>query len=219
MLYKVFWIKNSIVMGGVVLGLLTGVCAQSQTPAELLKAANLAVSEERYDEAVSLMYIYLNEVEDSKAERVIEIAQDMRFRMATLLIELERIDEAAAILQIYLEQPACAFPRAAHKMMATALYEIADYEAAVEAVLAALAFEPEAVLSETGEEEEEEPDVFEQRKVKEEEPPYTLAEETMLHLMLAESYFALGRWEESLEPDAERVHGTIISSGIGFASW
>lgn len=212
-----FWIKNSIVMGGVVLGLLTGVCAQSQTPAELLKAANLAVSEERYDEAVSLMYIYLNEVEDSKAERVIEIAQDMRFRMATLLIELERIDEAAAILQIYLEQPACAFPRAAHKMMATALYEIADYEAAVEAVLAALAFEPEAVLSETGEEEEEEPDVFEQLKVKEEEPPYTLAEETMLHLMLAESYFALGRWEESLEPFEFVVENTEDDQRRGYA--
>ncbi len=217
MRYKVCWIKHSLFIGGLILLLLAGAHAQTQTPAELLKAANLAVSEERYDEAVSLMYIYLSEVEDSQAERVIEIAQDMRFQMATLLIELERLDEAAAVLQTYLEQPLCAFPRAAHKMLATALYEIEDYEAAVEATLAALQFEPESVIAVDKDGEEEEPDVFEQLKLREEEPPYTLAEETILHLMLAESYFTLGRWEESLEPFEFVIEHTEDDQRRGYA--
>jgi tetratricopeptide (TPR) repeat protein len=204
-------------MGGVILGLLGGAPAQTQTPAELLKAANLAVSEERYDEAVSLMYIYLSEVEDSQAERVIEIAQDMRFQMATLLIELERLDEASVVLQTYLEQSSCAFPRAAHKMLATALYEIEDYEAAVEAALAALQFEPETVRSEDEGGEEEASDVFEQLKQQEEEPPYALAEKTILHLMLAESYFTLARWEESLEPFEFVIEHTEDDQRRGYA--
>ena len=114
--------------------------AERQTPAELLKDATLAMQEARLDEASALMYLYLGQVESSKAERVVQIAQDMRFKLATVLIQMKRLDEAAFLLESYTSLPFATQPRQALKMMATCFYEISDYASTVNAVSNALAY-------------------------------------------------------------------------------
>ena len=69
------------------------VYADRQTPAEVLKDAMLAMQAEQFDDAAILMYLYLGQVEESKAERVVQIAQDIRFKLSTVLIQLDRFPQ------------------------------------------------------------------------------------------------------------------------------
>ena len=174
------------------------VMAQSASPGELLRDSEAAVQSGDYEEAAVLMYDYLSAVEQSDAERVVRIAQDVRFRLSTVLIELERLDEAAVLLETYIKQPFVAKPRQARKLMVTCFFETPDYESAAQAASNAIAFNAnprvEAVRKKMGYDRELETD--EETEVTEE--PYTSEEVTSLYQLQGEALFNLKRWAEAV---------------------
>ncbi|VGO22657.1 tetratricopeptide repeat protein [Pontiella sulfatireligans] len=177
---------------------------EGPTPAEILKEAMMHMGKEEYDDASALMYMYLSEVEESKAPRVIAIAQDIRFKLASILLKTERMDEAAPVLQEYIEYPLGKFQRLSRKMLATCLYEIEDYEGAVTACTNALYYNENPILeakkfvAKDDDDDEEESSRFKQKE--EEEPEYTQQELNELYLTLAESYYDLEQWTECIPP-------------------
>ena len=156
--------------------------AERQTPAELLKDATLAMQEARLDDASALMYLYLGQVEESKAERVVQIAQDIRFKLATVLIQMERLDEAAFLLESYLSLPFATQPRQALKMVATCFYEIRDYTSTVSAVSNALAYTSTQAMDASE---------SEMKSGDDDQAPFTMEEKVALSLMQAEACMEL----------------------------
>lgn len=179
-----------------------GVLAQDDlTPAEVLKAATKALDAGRYEDAAASMYTYLSMVEGSEMPRVISIAQDTRFKLATILLNTDppRLDEAAAVLQEYIDTPLAEKPRQAMKMLATCYFDTEAYEEAASAVTNALYYNENPVL-EAGKVVKSGKDEFEELEKKEPEPEFTQEELTTLNMMLAESYYKLQMWEESIDP-------------------
>jgi len=89
------------------------------SPAALLKESIQLMEAGKYADAAATMYIYLDTVGESKAPRVITIAQDIRFKLAGILIQDNRLEEAAPVLQDYIDLPLGKHPRQAMKMLAT----------------------------------------------------------------------------------------------------
>lgn len=183
--------------------------AERQTPAELLKDASLAMQEARLDEASALMYLYLGQVESSKAERVVQIAQDMRFKLATVLIQMKRLDEAAFLLESYTSLPFATQPRQALKMMATCFYEISDYASTVNAVSNALAYTSTQAV-----------DALESEEMSggDEEAPFTMEEKGALYLMQAEACMELQRWDGAVEAFEFVVEHAVDDQRKGYAT-
>lgn len=198
-----------------------GAVAQDEpTPAEILKEAMQAMDAGRYDDAAASMYMYLGMVEESKAPRVIAIAQDIRFKLATILLKAEpqRLDEAAAVLQEYIDTPLAEKPRQAMKMLATCYFETEAYEEAVTAVTNALWYndnpvlEASRVVKSRGDDEE-----VEKLDKKEPEPEFTQEELTMLNMTLAESYYKLEKWQECINPFSYVIANTPNEQRKGYS--
>ena len=184
------------------------VCADRQTPAEVLKDAMLAMQAEQFDDAAILMYLYLGQVEESKAERVVQIAQDIRFKLSTVLIQLDRLDEAAFLLEQYYKTPYAKNARQALKMMATCFYEINDYESTVDAVTNALAYVSPNFDN---------LDQIDEVKTLDDEPNYTKTEKVALNLMYAESNLELKRWKDAVLGFEFVIANTENSQRKGYA--
>lgn len=182
-----------------------------QTPAELLKDATFALQEENYEDAIYLMYMYLNEVEETKAERVIAIAQDLRYRLATTLVHLNRLDEAIVILEDYISNPEPNHSLHAYKMMATCYFELNQYDECIKTVSNALSHR---ILSSTLllENNLESSTDGGSHKV-----AYTQNDRIALNLLLAESHFYLKNWSESLPPFEYVIEHTIDDQQRGYA--
>ncbi|MCF7818873.1 MAG: tetratricopeptide repeat protein, partial [Kiritimatiellales bacterium] len=204
------------------------VCRSAEDPASpgaLLKESIQAMEAGRYADASATMYMYLDAVAESKAPRVIAIAQDIRFKLATILVKDNRLDEAAAVLQAYVDAPLANHPRQAMKMLATCLYESGDYEGCAASVTNALYYDAHPVVvaqmtvkdgdKKKDKDEEEEVSVPSGNEVV--EPAYTTAELTMLHLTLGEAYFALGKWEECIPPFTYVIGQTPDEQRKGYA--
>jgi tetratricopeptide (TPR) repeat protein len=182
---------------------------------EMLKAAMKAMEAKRYDDAIISMYSYLGEVSESVAPRVVSIAQDIRFKLASLLIQQGRKDEAAAILQEYIDLPLCLKKRQALKMLATCYFDSEQYEECATTVNTAIDYNENPVLltqRQSGDGE----DDFSKTNV-EPEPEYTPVELTTLYMTLAESYFNLEQWEECITPFSYVIEHTPNEQRKGYA--
>ena len=183
--------------------------AERQTPAELLKDATLAMQEARLDDASALMYLYLGQVEESKAERVVQIAQDIRFKLATVLIQMERLDEAPFLLESYLSLPFATQPRQALKMVATCFYEIRDYTSTVSAVSNALAYTSTQAMDASE---------SEMKSGDDDQAPFTMEEKVALSLMQAEACIELQRWDDAVVAFEFVVEHTVNDQRKGYAT-
>ncbi|MDF7824742.1 tetratricopeptide repeat protein [Pontiellaceae bacterium B12227] len=191
---------------------------EAPTAGEMLKAAMQAMEAKRYDDAIDSMYMYLGEVEESKAPRVVAIAQDIRFKLASILLQEERYDEAAAVLQDYVDLPLANKPRQAMKMLATCYFDTEAYEECASTVTNALYYNENPVLlservSKKGDDEDED---YSKEKVEPEEE-FTQEELTTLHMTLAESYFNIEMWEECIEPFSYVIATTPNEQRKGYA--
>ena len=187
-----------------------------KTPVEMLKESQRLVKAEKYAEAVDIMYLYLGEVRKSKSERVITIAQGVRYRQAAILISLDRLSEAVDPLQDYIKNDIAAHPRQARKLLSTCYYEMGDFENCVAATLEALDYNENPVLlakkiSQKGDEDE----GFEDEV--EEEEPFTPAEITLLNMTLGEAYFGTQSWKECIDPFSYAIEHTDDDQRKGYA--
>jgi len=194
--------------------------ADELTPGEVLKSAMKALQGKQYDEAIGLMYTYLGAVEVSEAPRVIAIAQDTRYKLATLLIEQKRLDEAAAVLEDYVAAPLAEHPRQAMKMLTTCYFETAAYQECITAVTNALYYNENPVvlankvIMRKGDDESDE----DYSKIEiEPEPEFTQEELTTLHMTLAESHYNIGHWEECIAPYSYVIENTTDDQRKGYA--
>ncbi|MDF7808168.1 tetratricopeptide repeat protein [Pontiellaceae bacterium B12219] len=187
----------------------------AMTAGEMLKAAMQAMEAKRYDDAIESMYMYLGEVSESKAPRVVSIAQDIRFKLASILIQQERMDEAAAILQDYIDQPLALKKRQAMKMLATCYFDIEAYEDCAATVTNAIYYNENPVLIAQRVTDSDEED-YSKTKI-EPEPEYTQKDLTTLHMTLAESYYKLEEWDLCIRPFSYVIEHTSNSQRKGYA--
>ena len=205
----------------------SGVFAQDDvSPGELLKRAIKMSESGNNQEAILLMYQYLEIVEESEADRVIAIAQDIRFKLSRLLIAEEQLEEAADVLQTYAATKLCKFPRAALRMLATCYYELGKPEApgappdvkalekCVVAVRDAIEYNENPVVVVKAVAEDSGVQAVDDGPTDEE---YTSDELVMLNLTLAESLFMLKQWTESIEPFTYVIENTTEEQRKGYA--
>ncbi|MEE9368236.1 MAG: tetratricopeptide repeat protein [Pontiella sp.] len=181
---------------------LAGYAQDAPTAGEMLQAALKAMQAKRYEDAIDSMYMYLGEVDESKAPRVLAISQDIRYKLGSILIAENRMDEAAPILQAYVDLPLANHPRQAMKMLTMCYFDTGAYEECVTAVTNALYYnENPVILSEKVTKSKDGDDEEDYSKVKiEPEADYTQEELTTLHMTLAESYFNIEGWAECIDP-------------------
>ncbi|MDZ8120214.1 tetratricopeptide repeat protein [Pontiella agarivorans] len=214
-----FSVIRQLVLAIVLLGSAT--CAFSAedapTAGEMLKSAMKAMQAKQYDDAIDWMYQYIGEVEASKAPRVVAIAQDTRFKLASILIQKDRYDEAAAVLQDYIDTPLADKPRQAMKMLATCYFDTEAYEECATTVTNALYYNENPVLiaTRTSDDDDDEED-YSKQKI-EPEDPYTQDELTTMHMTLAESYFNIEKYEECIPAYSYVIEHTDDDQRKGFA--
>ena len=207
------------VLGVLFSGVLTR-AGDEMTPSALLKASIQQMEAKQYDDAVSSMYMYLDAVGESEAPRVLEIAQDIRFKLATILIQQDRLGEAAAVLQDYIDQP-IGKRRTAMKMLSTCLYETDEYAACVEVTTNALYYnahpdEVAVVVTKKKKKGGNVPEVDKKPKVAD-DPEYTDQELILLHLTLGEAFFKLEKWAECIDPYTYVIEHTPSEQRKGYA--
>jgi len=216
--------------GFLALFLSSAVLAESEmSPAALLKESIRLMKSGQYDDAAATMYLYLDTVADSKAPRVITIAQDIRFKLAGILVQENRLEEAAEVLEAYIDHPLGKYPRQAMKILATCYYEYGKpsepdgapdpdaYGNCVTAVTNALEYNenPVLVIKTISEDDKEEERVT--TSDEEDDPEYTPAELILLHLTLGEALFGLEKWTESIEPFTYVIENTSDGQRKGYA--
>jgi len=191
------------------------------TPSALLKESIQQMEAGQYDDAVATMYMYLDAVVESKADRVIAIAQDIRFKLATILIQEDRLAEAAAVLQDYIDQP-LGKHRTAMKMLSTCLYETGEYAECIGVTTNALYYNANpdavAVVVKKGKKKKggNVPEIEDTPKV-EDDPEYTDQELILLHLTLGEAFFKLEKWAQSIDPFTYVIEHTPNEQRKGYA--
>ncbi len=193
--------------------------ADAATPAELLKEAKEHMAAKRFEEAATAMYMYLGEVEESELPRVIAIAQDIRFKLATILIQADRLDEAAAVLEEYVAQPAATHPRQARKMLSTCYFEIEDFEGCVTATTNAIEYNANPVVqarrtAQGGDEDDED---YSKYLDEEPEEEFTPEEVTTLHMTLGEAHYGLENWTDCIAPYEYVIANTPNEQRKGYA--
>ena len=188
------------------------------TAGEMLKAAMQAMEAKQYEYAIDSMYMYLGEVDLSKAPRVVAIAQDIRFKLATLLLQEERYDEAASVLQDYVDLPLANKPRQAMKMLATCYFDTEAYEECASAVTNALYYNENPVLltERVSKKKDDDDEDYSKQKVEPEEE-YTQDELTTLNMTLAESFFNIEKWDECIDPFSYVIEHTSNEQRKGYA--
>jgi tetratricopeptide (TPR) repeat protein len=205
----------------------SGVVAQDEeSPGELLKRAIKMSEAGKNQEAIGLMYQYLDVVETSEADRVIAIAQDIRFKLARLLIAENQLEEAADVLQKYTSTRLCKYPRAAMRMLATCFYELGKPDTpggaiteealkkCVTAVQDAIEYNEnpvvivKAVTDDSGGVQAVDDGLA--------DVEYTPDELVMLNLTLAESLFMLDEWAKSIDPFTYVIENTTDEQRKGY---
>jgi TolA-binding protein len=188
------------------------------TPGELLRKAGQQVKTKKYKGAIDTMHLYLDMVDQSTAQGVIRIAQDLRFKLITLLIEIDRLDDAVPVLQDYIDKPLGEYPRLARSMLATCLFATTNYADCVVAVSNALRYNEDPscdagrrVLT---------PDEIKQYAGYDEkgtELEYKSEDVTASYMTMAEAYYKLDKWNECLDPYQYVAEHTLDSQHKGYA--
>ncbi len=208
---------SSVVMAG-----------DEMSPAALLKKSLQLMEAGKYSDATTTMYLYLDTVGESKAPRVITIAQGIRFKLAGILIQEDRLEEAADVLQKYIELPLGKHPRQAMKMLATCYYEYGKptepdgapnpdaYNNCVVAVTNALEYNENPIIVVKAISSDDK-GVATSSVADETDPEYTPDELILLHLTLGEALFGLKHWAESIDPFTYVIENTTDGQRKGYA--
>ena len=215
-------IRTLLLAGLVMLGMAGQAAAQGDngpTQGEVRAEAMRLLQQNHYEEAIDMMYTYLGMVEESKMERVLQIAQDTRYKLAMLLIKQNRKGEAADVLAKYVSLRPARHVRKARKMLVACYFDEAGkdgenntdmYKSAISAVTNAIYYneypdrDPAEIAAkeaaktrrslsssswDSDDDEDDEPDL-----------PYSNDELEMLYFTMAESYFKIGELDKCLEP-------------------
>ena len=86
------------------------------TSAEVLKEALLQIKAVNNENAIVLLYLFLDEAHPCGG-RLIEVYQDVRLKLASLLIVENRMEEAALVLQEYVDSPLADRPDEVREML------------------------------------------------------------------------------------------------------
>lgn len=188
------------------------------SPGELLTKAGQEMKAKKYGDAIDTMYLYLDLVEPSTSPGVIKIAQDLRMKLIAILIETDRLDEAPPVLQDYIDKPLGEYPRLARNLLATCLYETGSFEDCVVAVTNALRYN-EDPASRAGENPNPDGDKkdYTMFEVKNLELEYSHENIVALYMTMAESYFNIEKWEESITAFQYVAEHTTDAQGEGYA--
>ena len=179
----------------------TCLAASDMSSGELLKEAMRALQSQEYDESIDYMYSYLDLIVQSNSERVMIIAQDVRYRLATLLVIRDRKTEAAEVLTDYIAKPFAKRMRPAHKMLVVCYADTEKYAECITAVKNALEYNenPKKMARITVDVE----DPFSDDEVlanSDPDVPYTAEEIEMLYYEWGDAHFNLEQMEECIEP-------------------
>ena len=81
---------------------------------------------------------YLDAVEDSQLRRVLIVAQDTRYKLATLLISLDRMADAIPVLEGYVSKQPAKHIRKARRLLVACYFEEGQWTECIESVTNAL---------------------------------------------------------------------------------
>jgi len=171
------------------------------SPGELLKQYRRMLSSKRLEEAVEPMLQYVDLVKESRQKRVMELAQDTRYKLATVLMRLQRNFEAAEVLKDYVAAPFAEHRLQAMKMRASALYDAGNYGECVATVTNAFAYDLDMtnVMKKIAYEYGGQDHWHSYYGIKVPEAHLTAADKLALKLVLADSLFKQDRYEECIE--------------------
>lgn len=191
--------------------------AGEMSPGELLKGANQAMQTQDFDEAIEYLSEYLELAKNSTSDRVLVIAQDVRYKLATLLVVRDRKAEAAEILTDYIARPFGKRMRQAHKMLVACYVETDQYTECITAAESALEYNenPPAVAKIAADVE----DPFLDDAVAAQtsfDDPYTAEEIEMLYFAMGDSHFNLAKMEECIEPYTYVIDHTLNPQRKGY---
>ncbi|MBN2164156.1 MAG: hypothetical protein JXR25_05465 [Pontiellaceae bacterium] len=201
-------IRTFFLAGLIMLGIAGSAKAQSgnePTATEIRAQAMSFLQDKQYDEAIDLMFTYLDLVDKSSMLRVLEIAQDTRYKLAALLIQQNRKEEAIDVLKRYISLRPANHVRKARKMLVVCYFDSEQYVECIPAVTNALYYNeyPDRDPAEIKAKETASKDAFGShsssydRDEEDIEPdlPYSTEELEMLYFTVAESYFELSQVE------------------------
>jgi len=127
---------------------------------EILKEANLLLTEGQAADAIPYLESYLERTKDSDDARVLSMAQDVRFKLGTVYIQQKKLLAANTQLETYTQLRPSPKWSEAMKLLSTGLFEVGDFEACIRVSTNALSGLPvdvraklEAEMAEAAEEE------------------------------------------------------------------
>jgi tetratricopeptide (TPR) repeat protein len=193
----------------------------------LLSEAGRLMKSQSYAPALPYLTDYLERMKTSEDKRVLALMQDVRFKLGKINMLLGNAEDAQNYFELYMAHKPVYRRRAALKSLAVSYFESKKYKKSVDTVIAAFAPPPaeeEEIVEKVNVEKMGKEDLggLTKRQLKrfekeaeaykdefftdisadkpEEEPEYTLQEQVILNLTLAESYSGLQKWSESVEP-------------------
>ncbi len=180
------------------------------TPVDVLRAAISSLNQGNYDVAADYLFEYLRLVKDSKMDRVVKKAQEIRYKLATILIKGNRKEDAISVLEDYIANQPALHIRQARKMLVACNFEEENYKECVAAVTNALYYNayPVEFNLEKGSLAAEEENVFGEEETA--DLPYSNNELVMLHFTMAESYFNLAKQRKISPEEAASFYAACI---------
>lgn len=196
--------------------------------AGLLSEAGQELSSDNYAGAIPYLTEYLVRMDGVQDDRVITLVQSVRLKLGQIGAYLNDSSMAISYLTEYTEKLPCMQPREAWKLLALNLFELGEYPACVEAATYALTNPEPKELPQSKEqvdyddlsddelggltarqlkrierEEKKRKRTSRAEQILDENPdgeaPYSLEEQVMLHMTLAESNFTMGEWKECID--------------------
>ena len=214
--------------------------------AGLLSEAGQELSSDNYVGAIPYLTEYLVRMEGVNDERVITLMQSVRLKLGQIGAYLNDSSMAISYLTEYTQSLPCLQPREAWKLLALNLYEKEEYSTCVEAATYALTNPEPKELPQSKEpvdyddlsddelgglsarqlkrierEEKKRKRTDRAEQILDESPdgeaPYTLEEQVMLHMTLAESNFTMNEWKECIDPYQFVVTNEVDEERRGYA--
>jgi len=211
---------------------------------EMLKEANTLLTEGQDSDAIPYLQGYLEKTTDSEEARVLDMAQDVRFKLGSVLFQENEFDLSAVVFGEYVGLRPASKWNDAMKLRSTALLELGELQLCLSVTTNALSGLPvdvrtklEASAAKAAEEEakrierkdipygymeNEYGELVKKPKGMEEQADidslaYTVADLLILNMTLGKVYLELGMGEESIVPFTYVIEHTQNQTHKGFA--
>jgi len=209
---------------------------------EVLKEADFLLNAGRATEAIPYLQTYLERTKESEDNRVLSMAQDVRFKLGTVWIQENKLSVANTLFETYAGLRPAPKWNEAMKLWSTGLFELGEFGACVRVTTNALAGPPEdvraeleaaaaaAAAKEEGEESElpegymeneygeivKKPDGAEDPS--ETDPAaYSISDLLILNMTLGNAYHELGKDDLAIEPFTYVIEHTQDDTHKGYA--